>query len=36
MNEKLLNLSEKQCPVDGLLSYVRGHKCLDCGKCVFG
>ena len=32
MNEKLLNLSEKQCPVDGLLSYVRGHKCLDCGK----
>ena len=36
MNEKLLNLSEKQCPVDELLRYVKGHKCLDCGKCVFG
>lgn len=36
MNEKLLNLSEKQCPVDELLKYVRAHKCQDCGKCVFG
>lgn len=36
MNEKLLNLSEKQCPVDELLKYVKTHKCLDCGKCVFG
>ena len=36
MNEKLLNLSEKQCPVDELLKYVKGHKCQDCGKCVYG
>lgn len=36
MNEKLLNLSEKQCPVNELLNYVRGHKCLSCGKCVYG
>ncbi|MBR4544390.1 MAG: 4Fe-4S binding protein [Oscillibacter sp.] len=31
-----LKLTKKQCPVNELLSYVRGHKCLDCGKCVFG
>ena len=36
MEEKLLNLPETCCPVDELLKYVRGHKCLDCGKCVFG
>lgn len=36
MNEKLLNISDKQCPVDELLKYVKSHKCLDCGKCVFG
>ena len=36
MEEKLLNLPENCCPVDELLKYVRGHKCLDCGKCVFG
>lgn len=36
MNEMLLNLTEKQCPVNELLNYVKGHKCLDCGKCVFG
>ncbi len=36
MNEALLKLSDKQCPVDELLKYVKGHKCLDCGKCVFG
>ena len=32
----LLNLTEKQCPVDELKKLVAGHKCLDCGKCVFG
>lgn len=36
MKEKLLNLPENCCPVDELLKYVRGHKCLDCGKCTFG
>ena len=36
MNEKLLNLTDKQCPVDELLKYVKGHKCQDCGKCVYG
>lgn len=36
MKEELLNLSEDRCPVDELLRYVRGHRCLDCGKCVFG
>lgn len=36
MREMLLNLSEKRCPVDGLLRYVKGHRCLGCGKCVFG
>lgn len=36
MADKMLKLSEKQCPVEELLKYIRGHKCLECGKCVFG
>ena len=36
MNEKLLGLSEKQCPVEELQKYAKGHKCMSCGKCVFG
>ncbi len=36
MTEKLLNLPENCCPVDELAKYVHVHKCLDCGKCVFG
>ncbi len=36
MKDTLLALTDKQCPVDELLKHVKGHKCLDCGKCVFG
>ena len=36
MNEKMLNLTEKQCPVNELMNYAKSHKCADCGKCVFG
>lgn len=36
MNQMLLKLSGNQCPVDELYKYAKGHKCLDCGKCVFG
>ena len=36
MNEKMLNLTDKQCPVNELMNYAKTHKCADCGKCVFG
>ena len=36
MRETLLDLPEERCPVDELLRWVKGHRCLDCGKCVFG
>lgn len=36
MNEKMINLTDKQCPVNELMEYAKAHKCADCGKCVFG
>ncbi len=36
MSEQMLNITEKQCPCSELLKYLRDHKCMSCGKCVFG
>lgn len=34
--DKLLSLDSGKCPVEALRGYAAAHKCMSCGKCVFG
>ena len=34
--DRVKNLKENECIIDVLYKETCGHKCIDCGKCVFG